>query len=280
MADAQRSLRDLHDPIAVLAFSGWNDAGSAATDALGHLLDLSDATRVFSLDSDDFYDFQVHRPAVRRPRGSGRVIEWPSTDVWIGELSGRELVLITGPEPNLRWRSYATSLISVLRSARPSLVLCLGALLADNAHTRPVPVTRTSADPELAERLGLDMPTYEGPTGMTGIMADHCHEAGFDTISLWAAVPHYVAQPPHPRATQALLGRIEDLTDLSIDLGDLPELVRAWDRGVAELINDDPELAGYVASLEADQDEAELPEATGDAIAAEFQRYLRRRGDQ
>lgn len=280
MADAQRSLRELHDPIALLAFSGWNDAGSAATDAVGHLLDLSGASLVFSLDSDDFYDFQVHRPTVRRPRKGQRVLEWPSTDVWIGELGGRDLVLITGPEPNMRWRSFATALISVLRSARPSLVLCLGALLADNAHTRPVPVTRTTTDPELAERLGLEAPTYEGPTGMTGVMADYCHEAGFATISLWAAVPHYVAQPPHPRATQALLARIEDLTDLTIDLGDLPELVRAWDRGVAELIADDAELAGYVASLEADQDEAELPEATGDAIAAEFQRYLRRRGEQ
>lgn len=280
MADAQRSLRELHDPIAVLAFSGWNDAGSAATDAVGHLLDLSGASLVFSLDADDFYDFQVHRPTVRRPRKGQRVLEWPSTDVWIGDLGGRDLVLITGPEPNMRWRSFATALISVLRSARPSLVLCLGALLADNAHTRPVPVTRTTADLELAERLGLESPSYEGPTGITGVMADYCHEAGFATVSLWAAVPHYVAQPPHPRATQALLARIEDLTDLTIDLGDLPELVRAWDRGVAELIADDAELAGYVASLEADQDEAELPEATGDAIAAEFQRYLRRRGEQ
>lgn len=277
MADAQRSLRDLDEPIAVLAFSGWNDAGSAATDALGHLVELSAATKVFSLDSDDFYDFQVHRPTVTRPRGGRRIIEWPSTDVWIGELGGRDLVLIIGPEPNLRWRAYATALISVLRSARPSLVICLGALLADNAHTRPVPVTRTTSDPALRERLGLDTPTYEGPTGITGVMTDQCQDAGFDTVSLWAAVPHYVAQPPHPRATQALLGRIEDLTGLTIDLGDLPELVRAWDRGVTELIADDPELAAYVASLEADQDEAELPEASGDAIAAEFQRYLRRR---
>lgn len=277
MADLQRSLRELDDPIAVLAFSGWNDAGSAATDALGHLVELSEAAMVFSLDSDDFYDFQVHRPTVRRPRGGRQVIEWPSTDVWVGQLGGRDLVLITGPEPNMRWRSYITALISVLRSAQPALVLCLGALLADNAHTRPVPVTMTSANPDLVQRLGLEAPSYEGPTGMTGIMADQCHQAGFDTVSLWAAVPHYVAQPPHPRAAQALIARIEDLTDLTIDLGDLPELVRAWDRGVAELIAEDPELASYVSSLEADQDEADLPEATGDAIAAEFQRYLRRR---
>lgn len=277
MADAQRSLRDLDDPIAVLAFSGWNDAGSAATDAVGHLIEISGAEVVFRLDSDEYYDFQVNRPTIRRPRRGYARIDWPATEVWIGELDGQDLVLITGPEPNLRWKSYSAALISALKSAGPKLVICIGALLADNPHTRPVPVTRTTSDPDLAESLGVERPTYEGPTGMTGIMSDSCHQAGFDTVSLWAAVPHYVAQPPHPRAVEALLTRVEDLTGLTIDVGDLPEMVKAWDRGVSELVADDPELAGYVASLEADQDEADLPEASGDAIAAEFQRYLRRR---
>ncbi|WP_425309012.1 PAC2 family protein [Ammonicoccus fulvus] len=277
MADAQRSLRDLDDPIAILAFSGWNDAGSAATDAVGHLIESSGAEIVFSLDSDEYYDFQVNRPTVRRPRRGYRRIEWPATDIWAGQLDGQDLVLVTGPEPNLRWKSYSAAIVSALRSADPKLVLCIGALLADNPHTRPVPVTRTTADLELAEQLGIEEPSYEGPTGMTGVMADSCSEAGFDTVSLWAAVPHYVAQPPHPRAVHALLTRIEDLLGVTVDMGDLPEMVKAWDRGVAELVADDPELAGYIASLEADQDEADLPEASGDAIAAEFQRYLRRR---
>lgn len=277
MPDAPRTLRDLDEPIAVLAFTGWNDAGSAASDAVEHLIEISDAEKVFSLDSDDYYDFQVNRPTVHRPRAGRSEVEWPSTDVWVGTLEGRDLVLVSGPEPNLRWRAYAAALVSALRSARPSLVLCLGALLADNAHTRPVPVTRTASDPKVAARLGLEAPSYEGPTGMTGLMAHDCQQAGLPTVSLWAAVPHYVAQPPHPRATTALLGRIEDLTELTIDLRDLPEMVQAWDRGVAELVADDPDLASYVASLEADQDESQLPEASGDAIAAEFQRYLRRR---
>lgn len=277
MSDVPRSLRDLDDPIAVLAFSGWNDAGSAATDAVGHLIEISDAERVFSLDSDDYYDFQVNRPTVRRPGPGRRRIEWPSTDLWSGVLDGRDLVLVTGPEPNMRWRAYSAALVSALRTAKPTLVLCLGALLADNPHTRPVPVSRTSANPKLVARLALEESSYEGPTGITGVMADSCQQAGMNTVSLWAAVPHYVAQPPHPRATQALLARMEDLTELTIDLGDLPEMVKAWDRGVAELVAEDPELATYVASLEADQDEAELPEASGDAIAAEFERYLRRR---
>lgn len=277
MADPQRSLRDLTNPIAIMAFTGWSDAGSAASDVVGHLIEISRAEKVFSLDSDDYYDFQVNRPTVRRPRPTRRRIDWPTTEIWAGDLDGQDLVLITGPEPNLRWRAFASALVSALRSARPSLVFCIGALLADNPHTRPVPVTRTAADPDLAAQLGLEAPSYEGPTGITGVMSDSCQEAGLPTVNLWAAVPHYVAQPPHPRATQALLSRIEDLTDLTIDPGDLPEMVKAWDRGVAELVAEDPDLASYVASLETDQDETDLPEASGDAIAAEFQRYLRRR---
>lgn len=277
MADDARTLRDLVDPVAVVAFSGWNDAGSAATDAVGHLIEISDAEIVFSLDSDDYYDFQVNRPVVRRPSRGRTQIDWPSTDVWVGRLEKQDLCLIVGPEPNMRWCAYSSALVSALRSARPQLVLCLGALLADNPHTRPVPVTQSSTNVELRDVLGLETPSYEGPTGMTGIMAGACDDAGLAAVSLWAAVPHYVAQPPHPRATQALLARVEDLTGLTIDLGDIPEMAKAWDRGVTELVSDDAELAAYIASLEADQDETDLPEATGDAIAAEFQRYLRRR---
>ncbi|OYO24356.1 carboxylate--amine ligase [Enemella dayhoffiae] len=269
-------LRELQDPLAVLAFSGWNDAGSAATDAVAHLIEVSNARVAFTLDGEDHYDFQVNRPTVSRGVDRDR-ITWPRTEVLAGRLGGRDLVLVTGAEPNMRWRSFAATVVSALRSAKPSLVICLGALLADNAHTRPVPVSRTSSDSKLRERLALGAPTYEGPTGITGVLASTCADAGMQVASLWAAVPHYVAQPPNPKATLALLGRLEDLTGLAVDPGELPELGRAWERGVAELIDDDPELSSYVASLEADQDETELPEASGDAIAAEFERYLRRR---
>ncbi|OYN98457.1 PAC2 family protein [Enemella evansiae] len=276
--NAISNLRELQDPVAVLAFSGWNDAGSAATDAVLHLIEVSDADLLFSLDGEDHYDFQVNRPMVSRGEDGDR-ISWPRTDVWIGRIGERDLVLITGPEPNMRWRSYAAQIVSALRSAHPSLVVVLGSLLADNAHTRPVPVSRSSADPRVRERLGLSRSTYEGPTGITGVLSAACTDAGMDVASLWAAVPHYVAQPPNPKATLALLHRLEDLAEVTIDPGELPELGRAWERGVAELIDDDAELSSYVASLEADQDETELPEASGDAIAAEFERYLRRRND-
>ena len=276
--NAISNLRELQDPVAVLAFSGWNDAGSAATDAVLHLIEVSDADLLFSLDGEDHYDFQVNRPMVSRGEDGDR-ISWPRTDVWIGRIGERDLVLITGPEPNMRWRSYAAQIVSALRSAHPSLVVVLGSLLADNAHTRPVPVSRSSADPRVRERLGLSRSTYEGPTGITGVLSAACTDAGMDVASLWAAVPHYVAQPPNPKATLALLHRLEDLAEVTIDPGELPELGRAWERGVAELIDDDAELSSYVASLEADQDETELPEASGEAIAAEFERYLRRRND-
>lgn len=276
--NAVSDLRELRDPVAVLAFSGWNDAGSAATDAVHHLAEVSDADLLFSLDGEDHYDFQVNRPLVSRGE-RGDLISWPRTDMLIGRIGERDLVLITGPEPNMRWRSYAAQIVSALRSAHPSLVIMLGSLLADNAHTRPVPVSRSSADPRVRERLGLSRSTYEGPTGITGVLGAACSDAGMAVASLWAAVPHYVAQPPNPKATLALLHRLEDLAEITIDPGELPELGRAWERGVAELIEDDPELSSYVASLEADQDETELPEASGDAIAAEFERYLRRRND-
>lgn len=270
-------LRSVTDPLAVLAFSGWNDAGSAASDAVQHLSQISGAEVAFSLDGEDHYDFQVNRPTVSRD-SDGDTISWPRTEVLVGRIGDRDLVLVTGPEPNMRWRSYAAAIVSALRTANPSLVVVLGSLLADNAHTRPVPVSRSSADPRVRERLGLSRPTYEGPTGIAGVLSAACTDAGMEVASLWAAVPHYVAQPPNPKATLALLHRLEDLAEITIDPGDLPELGRAWDRGVAEVIDDDPELTSYVASLEADQDETELPEASGDAIAAEFERYLRRRG--
>lgn len=278
MTDARpRSLRDLTDPVVVVAFAGWNDAGQAATAVVEHLLDLADGEEVFSLDPDDFYDFQVNRPQVSRPGPTETEISWPTTAFAIGQLDGRDAVLVYGPEPNVRWRAFTGQVLSGLRSAQPSLVVLLGALLADTAHTRPIPISGSASDLLLAERLGLELSTYEGPTGILGVLAESCAQAGIPTVSLWAAVPHYVAQTPCPKATLALVRRLEDLLDCSLDQGDLPELARAWERGVAELAAENSDIADYVAGLEQEQDETELPEASGDAIAAEFERYLRRR---
>lgn len=272
------SLRDLSEVLVVVAFGGWNDAGSAATEAVNHLIEVSNAEVAWTLDSEDFYDFQVNRPSVTLPAPGKRTISWPATQLLAGHVDGRDVVIITGPEPNLRWRTFCNRLVSALRSIDVDQVMVLGALLADVPHTRPISVSRSAVDPATAEKYALAAPDYEGPTGIVGIFGDYCVRGGFEVISLWATVPHYVAAPPNPKAAMALLQRIEDLARISIDLDDLPELAKAWERGVAELIEEDTELAEYVAALEADTDEADLPEASGDAIAEEFQRYLRRRG--
>ena len=273
-----RDLRDLVDPVVVVAFGGWNDAGNAATGVVDHLTEAYDAELAFALDPDDFYDFQVNRPMVSLTEDDERVLTWPTTEIRIGQLAGaRDLVLVQGLEPNLRWRQFATTLASALQSANARRVHVLGALLADTPHTRPIPVSTSTYDRDLMTALGLVPSTYEGPTGIVGVLGDTLTRAGLEVLSMWAAVPHYVSHPPCPKATLALLSSLEELLDASLDQGELPELARAWERGVDELAADDTEVAEYVSTLEEQQDATELPEASGDAIAAEFERYLRRR---
>ncbi|WP_460742145.1 PAC2 family protein [Mariniluteicoccus endophyticus] len=270
-------LRGLTDPVVVMAFDGWNDAGSAATDAVNHLIDNAQAELAFELDPEDYYDFQVNRPMSVATDDGGRAIEWNTARVFVGDIGGRDLVLVTGPEPSMRWRSFSRALLSAIRSTGPSLVVVLGALLADTPHSRPIPVSASAPTRGIADRREVEVGTYAGPTGIVGVIAADCAAAGFDVVSLWAAVPHYVASPPNPKATLALIQRLEDTAGLDVDLTELPELARAWERGVAELVETDDELADYVEGLEAEQDETSLPEASGDAIAKEFERYLRRR---
>ena len=188
-------------------------------------------------------------------------------------------MLIRGIEPNMRWQSFAGEILGYCHELGVEMVVTLGALLADSPHSRPVPVTGTSSDEALTRSLNLEQSRYEGPTGIVGIVQDACTRAGVPALSIWAAVPHYVAQPPCPKATLALLRHIEDLLDVPIPFGDLPEDARAWERGVDELASEDDEVADYVRSLEEAKDLAEAPEASGDAIAREFERYLRRRGN-
>ena len=276
MAD---SLSNLRKPVVVMAFEGWNDASDSATNAVNHIGVAYDADVVFEVDGEEYYDFQMNRPRVGSGDGLGLEIEWPAVQVAVAELPERDLVLVSGPEPNLRWRSFSAAIVSALRSVRPEMVVLLGAMLTDSPHSRPLPVTGTANDAELATRLGLDPSNYEGPTGIVGVLADAARRAGMPVVSLWAQVPHYVSDPPNPKATLALLVRIEDLLDTPLDLGELPEEALAWERGVDELAAEDPDVAEYIQRLEAAQDEEDLPAATGDSIAAEFQRYLRRRNE-
>ncbi|WP_152363676.1 PAC2 family protein [Microlunatus speluncae] len=271
-------LRDLNEPIAVIAFQGWNDAGNAASDTAHRLAGLTDAKLGYEIDGEDFYDFQVNRPQVQTGDNGARSLIWPATQVKAGRLSnGRDLVLVEGYEPNMRWRQFCSLVTSALDSAGVTRAYLLGALLADTPHTRPIPVSQTAGDPDTAERLGLEMSTYEGPTGIVGVLGDALSRTGTDVITFWAAVPHYVSAPPCPKATLALLSKLESALDVPLDHGDLAELARAWERGVDELAERDDEVAEYVRTLEQQRDETELPEASGEAIAAEFERYLRRR---
>ncbi len=272
---------ELVDPVMVAAFEGWNDAGDAATGAVEHLEEVFGATRVGAVDPDDYYDFQVTRPTVALDDDDRRTITWPTTRISCAtSTGGRDLVVVRGIEPNMRWRGFTAELLGFAHELGVEMVVTLGALLADSPHTRPIPVSATASDPGLARSLTLETSRYEGPTGITGVLQEACGRAGIPGVSLWAAVPHYVAQPPCPKATLALLRRLEDLLDLRIPLGDLPEDARAWQHGVDELASEDTEVADYVRALEEAKDTAELPEASGEAIAREFERYLRRRGDE
>ena len=274
--------RHLNDAIVIAAFEGWNDAGEAATDAVEHLMVAWRASLLGTLDPEDYYDFQVNRPHVGFSSTGGRELSWRSTRFWHCSAgpADRDVILITGIEPNLRWRAFCDEVLDYVDGLGATAFVTLGALLADVAHTRPVPITGISSDPALIERHGLEESQYTGPTGIVGVIQEASHRRGLDTMSYWAAVPHYVAQPPAPKATMALLGQLEDLLGTPIDLRGLPEEARAWERGVDELASDDSDVAEYVRGLEEEQDTAELPEATGDAIAREFERYLKRRTEE
>ncbi|MFH8728471.1 PAC2 family protein [Streptomyces termitum] len=270
---------ELIDPVMVAAFEGWNDAGDAASTAVAHL-DREWKGEVFAaLDAEDYYDFQVNRPTVFLENGV-RKITWPTTRLSVVRIGGekpRDLVLVRGIEPSMRWRSFCNELLGFAHELGVEMVVILGALLGDTPHTRPVPVSGVTSDPDLARTMDLEETRYEGPTGIVGILQEACTHAGVPAVSLWAAVPHYVSQPPNPKATLALLNRLEDLIGLRIPLGELPEDARAWQLGVDQLAAEDSEVAEYVQTLEEARDTAELPEASGEAIAREFERYLRRR---
>ncbi len=275
------TLPDLVDPVMVAAFEGWNDAGDAATGAVEHLEAAWGAQVIAEIDPEDYYDYQVNRPFVEVDDNGERRLSWPITRLSVVRTPGapRDLVLLRGIEPNMRWRAFTGEVIDWVRELGVETVVTLGALMADSPHTRPVPVRGTSADAALQARLGYETSRYEGPTGIVGVLQEACGRAGIPALSLWAAVPHYVAQPPCPKATLALLHRLEEVLDVAVPLGDLTEEARAWQTGVDELAADDEEVQAYVRQLEEAQDTAELPEASGEAIAREFERYLRRRGD-
>ena len=269
----------------VAAFAGWNDAASAATTALEAVAVSLEAERIAELDPEEFYDFQVTRPTIRMAEGQTREVDWPENVFLTAEVPSaeRDLVLLSGIEPNMRWRTFAESVLEVAERLDAEMVVTLGALLADVPHTRPVPITGLASDPELVERLSLDRSNYEGPTGIVGIIHDACRRRGMTSASLWAAVPHYVAAVPNPKAALALLRRLEGFTGIAIEASELEDAMERFETQVDRAVASNPEIEELVRRLEAEQTDepalggGDMP--SGDAIARDFQRFLRQRTD-
>lgn len=300
----------LRRPAMIAAFSGWNDAGDAASDAVRWLIRATNARPFAALDIEEYLDFQAARPTVDLVEGVVRAITWPSLALSGGTLPGadRDLVLLLGVEPNLRWPAFCDDVIGVARKTSCEIVVTLGALLGDTPHSRPIKCTGSATDEVLAARLGMQRSRYEGPTGIVGVLHDAVRRAGFASASIWAPVPHYVATPPNPKATRAILDRLGDLLDLGFDLTDLDIAASAWERSVSEVVSGDADVSAYVARLEArydtadeapgwlatddeiaveddeDEDEEdwfdedELP--SGESLAEDFERYLRDQPDE
>ena len=264
----------------IAAFGGWNDAAQSATDALEHLLDVWQTEELIDLPGDDYYDYQFNRPEVSIGVDGDREVAWPGTTIFKATtdvLPNTKIYLVHGVEPSMRWKKFCADIYQQLELGESATLITLGALLADVAHTRPIPVSGTTSTKQLQTLTGFEASRYEGPTGILGILQSEFEVQGIPSVALWAAIPHYVSSPPCPKATLALVRGLEDLLDIAIPVDELVEEARAWQLGVEELATEDDEISEYVRSLEETQDTAELPEATGEAIAREFERYLRRR---
>ena len=272
----------------IVAFTGWNDAAEGASGAVEHLLaawrDREDDVLpqlIAEVDAEEFYDFQVNRPQISIDDSSIRSIRWPGTQVFglLVPMMKRDLIIVTGVEPSMRWKSFTAELLDLADDLEVSLVVTLGSLLADSPHTRPITVTGTSAHPNMANRLGVSVSKYEGPTGILGVIQDGSARRGIDAISLWAAVPHYASSAPSPKASLALITSLEDFLEIAIPLGSLQSDSDEWEKSVDQLAAEDTDVAEYVKALEESKDAAELPDISGDIIAREFERYLRRQNE-
>ncbi len=274
-------LPELHDAVLVLAFEGWNDAGEAATGAIDHLLEVWDSQWLGELDPEEYYDFQVNRPEATFDESGARHVVFPATRLFLVKAphSTRSIVVMRGPEPNNKWRGFTEEIMAILRELDITLVVTLGSMLAETPHTRPIPVNGSANNAALNNKFGFEPSRYEGPTGIVGVITGACAAADIPAVSLWAAVPHYFPQPPSPKGTLALIVALENVLDISIPVGDLPEEAHAWETDVDELAAENDDIMGYVRQLETSHD-AETPDTTsGESIAREFERYLRRQGN-
>jgi predicted ATP-grasp superfamily ATP-dependent carboligase len=269
----------LRSPILIAAFRGWNDGGQGASLAAGYLARAWSAARFAEIDPEEFFDFQATRPHVSLVEGQTRRIDWPDTAFHHAAIPGteRDAMLLLGVEPNLRWRRFADLIVGLADDLGVELVITLGSLLADVPHTRAAPVTGSANDQELIDELGLERSRYEGPTGIVGVLHDACAQRGLKSLSLWAAVPHYVSLAPSPRAALALCERLSAIIGTGIDTDELKEAAEAYAEQVSAAVAADEETQAYVEELEQRADTIAAENVSGDSIAAELTRYLRDR---
>ncbi len=268
----------LRNPIMIAAFEGWNDAGESASGAIAHLLTAWTHQELARFNPEEFYDFQVNRPQIKVDERIVREIIWPNTIVYAATSPSlkNDFLIVKGIEPSMRWPSFAKQILDLADDYEVSLLITMGALLADSPHTRPITVTGSGAHPDIAAKLGIEVSRYEGPTGIVGVLQDAAYKRSIDAVSLWAAVPHYVSTPPSPKASLALINALEDFLEISIPLGNLPRRADEWEIAVNQMAEEDLEVAEYVKQLESSKDAAELPDVTGESIAKEVERFLRR----
>jgi len=272
----------------IAAFSGWSDAGEAATGALTHLMEnlnhgsiSAEAVLIAEYEPEDFYDFQVNRPMISVDDSLVRSVNWPSTQIYgisTPEFDN-DFVLVLGVEPSMKWKTFTSLLLDLADDLEVELVITLGAMLADAPHTRPISVSGSGGHPDIASRLGVEVSKYEGPTGILGIIGDGCLKRGIDCVSLWAGLPHYASNSPSPKATLALVNAVEDFLEISISLADLAHQAQEWENEVSEMAEEDSEVSEYVKALEESKDAAEFKDVSGDEIARELERFLRRQNE-
>jgi proteasome assembly chaperone (PAC2) family protein len=281
----------LRKPVMIIAFSGWNDAAEAATNATSHILASWTGTEhvindevgvvpelIADIDPEEFYDFQVNRPMVEVDESEIRSLTWPGTQVFGLPTPNYDFdfIVVRGVEPSMKWKTFTHDLLDLADDLEVQLIITLGSMLADAPHSRPITVTGSGAHPDLAKRLGVEVSKYEGPTGILGVIADACIRRGIDAISLWAAIPHYASNSPSPKATLALVNALEDFLEISLPQGDLHAEALEWESEVDELAREDSDVAEYVKALEESKDSALLSDVSGEELARELERFLRR----
>lgn len=276
-------LNALDGRILVVAFEGWNDAGDAASTAARAVKDALDLEPIAELDGEYYFDYQFNRPVITATEDGGRDIVWPGVSFFAPVVADSgaadpnlDLHVLLGTEPSRSWKSFTEDVLEIVHDREISAIVTLGAMLADVPHTRPISVYTSSESPGLREDLGLERSTYEGPVGILSVIADAAEAEGIPTVSVWASVPHYVHATPSPKATLALLARLEELIGIDVPRGDLVDAAVAWEAGIDELASDDEDMSRYIEQLERARDTVDSPEASGEAIAEEFARYLRR----